>query len=103
MDAVLRALADENRRRIVALVWGEDRTAGEVAARFAMTRPGVSQHLKVLLDAGVVSVRAEGTRRYYRANRAQVRQARMLLAQFWDDRLRRLKILAEAEVRKEGT
>jgi DNA-binding transcriptional ArsR family regulator len=102
MDAVLRALADENRRRIVALVWDEDRTAGEVAAEFAMTRPGVSQHLKVLLDAGVVSVRAEGTRRYYRANRAQVRQARDVLAQFWDERLRRLKILAEAEARKEG-
>jgi DNA-binding transcriptional ArsR family regulator len=102
MDTILRALADDTRRRIVALVWSEDRTAGEVAAQFAMTRPGVSQHLKVLLDAGIVSVRAEGTRRYYRANPDRVREARVVLEQFWDDRLRRLKFLAEAEARKGG-
>jgi DNA-binding transcriptional ArsR family regulator len=100
MDGVLRALADDTRRRIVALVWDADRTAGEVAAQFAMTRPGVSQHLKVLLEAGVVRVRAEGTRRYYRANPDRVREARALLEEFWDDRLRRLKLLAEAEARE---
>ncbi|HZT51340.1 MAG TPA: metalloregulator ArsR/SmtB family transcription factor [Stellaceae bacterium] len=96
MDSVLKALADETRRRIVALVWDEDRTAGEIAAQFAMTRPGVSQHLKVLLEAGVVCVRAAGTRRFYRANPDRVREARLVLEAFWDDRLRHLKRLAEA-------
>lgn len=99
MDMELRALADETRRSILALVWDEDRTAGEVAARFTMSRPGVSQHLRVLLDAGLVSVRGEGTRRYYRANQANLDRIRAAIAAFWDDRLRCLKLAAEAEER----
>ena len=96
MDQVFRALGDETRRRIVALVWDAERTAGEVADAFSMSRPGVSQHLKVLLRAGVVTVDARGTRRYYRANRDRLREAQTALAEFWDDRLRRLKLAAEA-------
>jgi DNA-binding transcriptional ArsR family regulator len=76
MNAVFRALADESRRRIVALAWDEDRTAGDVAAHFAMTRPGVPQHLTALREAGVVTVRATGTRRLYRVNRDTVRRRR---------------------------
>jgi len=96
MDTVLRALADPTRRRILALVWHEDRTAGEVAAEFAISRPGVSQHLKVLREAGVVTVRAQGTRRYYRANPEAVSEVRALLEEFWTVRLRRLKGAVEA-------
>jgi DNA-binding transcriptional ArsR family regulator len=48
MDMILRALADGTRRRILSLVWRDERTAGEIASQFAMTRPAVSQHLTVL-------------------------------------------------------
>lgn len=100
MDAVFRALGDETRRRILALVWDEERSAGEVAECFSMSRPGVSQHLKVLLDAGAVTVEARGTHRFYRANPHALRQVQAALAEFWDDRLRRLKLAAEAAERE---
>jgi DNA-binding transcriptional ArsR family regulator len=100
MNQVFRALADETRRQIVALAWEEDRSAGELAAHFAMSRPGVSQHLKVLLEAGVVTVRHAGTRRYYRTSQDALRQARDLIEDFWRDSLHRLKAVAEAAERE---
>jgi DNA-binding transcriptional ArsR family regulator len=100
MDMMLRALADATRRQILALVWREERTAGEIAAKFAMTRPAVSQHLGVLRDSELVSVRPEGTRRLYRANRNSVARLRAELAAFWDDRLAQLRDVAEAAERR---
>ena len=79
---------------------GEERTAGDIAAKFAMTRPSVSQHLSVLLDSELVSVRRAGTRRFYRANRQAVARLRAELASLWDDSLARLKASAEASERK---
>lgn len=61
----LEALADPTRRRIVELLGEEERSAGEIAARFTTSRPGVSRHLRVLRDAGLVRVREEGSRRLY--------------------------------------
>ena len=100
MDAMLRALSDGTRRQILTLVWREERTAGDIAAKFAMTRPSVSQHLSVLLDSELVSVRRAGTRRFYRANRQAVTRLRAELASLWDDSLARLKASAEASERK---
>jgi DNA-binding transcriptional ArsR family regulator len=100
MDAILRALADGTRRHILALVWREERTAGEIAAEFAVTRPAISQHLRVLLASELVSVRREGTRRLYRANRQAVARLRAELAAFWDDGLARLKEAAEGAERR---
>ena len=100
MDTMLRALADGTRRRILALVWRDERTAGEIAAEFAMTRPAVSQHLAVLRDSKLVSVRPDGTRRLYRANRQSMARLRAELGAFWDDRLAQLRDLAEAAERK---
>src|SRR5216683_4325374 len=100
MDLVLRALADGTRRRILSLVWRDERTAGEIASEFAMTRPAVSQHLTVLRESELVSVRHEGVRRFYRANRRTVARLRAELGAFWDDRLVRLKDAAEAAGRK---
>lgn len=97
---MLRALADGTRRQILALVWRDERTAGEIAAKFAMTRPAVSQHLAVLRDSKLVSVRPEGTRRLYRANRQAIARLRAELGAFWDDRLTRLRDVAEAAERK---
>jgi DNA-binding transcriptional ArsR family regulator len=95
MDAMLRALADGNRRKILALVWRDERSAGEIAAAFTMTRPAVSQHLSVLRNSELVMVRREGTRRLYRANRPAVARLRAELGAFWDDHLAQLKNAVE--------
>lgn len=67
---VLDALADPTRRRIVELLADHDRHAGELAASFTVTRPAISQHLRVLLEHGLVRVRADGTGRIYTLNPA---------------------------------
>ena len=59
------ALADPTRRRIVELVSEQERTAGEIAAAFTISRPGVSKHLRVLREQGVLRARGDGTRRLY--------------------------------------
>jgi DNA-binding transcriptional ArsR family regulator len=102
MDAMLRALADGTRRQILVLVWRQERTAGEIAARFSMTRPAISQHLRVLLDCELLSVRRAGTQRIYRANRAAVTRLRAELEAFWDNSLERLKSAAQAAERKKA-
>lgn len=61
----LDALADPTRRRIVELLADEERSAGEIASHFPTSRPGVSRHLRVLRDAGLVRVREDGQRRLY--------------------------------------
>ena len=102
VDAMLRALADATRRRILVLVWTQERTAGEIAARFSVTRPAISQHLRVLLDCELVSVRRAGTQRIYRANRRALARLRAELETFWDTSLQRLKTAAEAAERKKA-
>lgn len=71
--------------------------AGTIASRFAITRPAVSQHLKVLREAGLVVERRDGVRRMYRARPEGLREVRQFLEQFWDDRLFDLKAAAEAD------
>jgi len=96
MDDVLRALADEKRRQILALIWRKELTAGQIADKFMVTRPAISQHLGVLRASRLVTVRCAGTRRLYRANRDTLAELRTYLAAFWDTRLERLKVAAEA-------
>jgi len=100
MDAKLRALADETRREILGLVSEQERTAGDIADRFDMSRPAVSQHLGVLLECNLVALRREGTRRFYMANRQAISNLRNELEMFWDTSLKRLKDDAEAPKRK---
>lgn len=66
MDAVLRALADPHRRVMVEALSSGEAAAGELGALVPVSQPGVSRHLAVLKDAGLVEVRAEGQRRIYR-------------------------------------
>jgi DNA-binding transcriptional ArsR family regulator len=96
----LRALAAGTRRHILALIWHEERTASEIASEFAMSRPAVSQHLKVLLNSDLVLLRRSGTRRFYRVNRSTIAKLQAELASFWDDGLARLKRAAERAERK---
>lgn len=65
----LQVIAEPSRRRILGLVWDRELSASEIADRFDSTFGAVSQHLAVLRDAQLVSVRRDGNRRYYRANR----------------------------------
>lgn len=65
MEAALRALADESRRTMLEALAGGPATAGELAALLPIARPGVSRHLRVLREAGLVDVRQEGQRRIY--------------------------------------
>jgi DNA-binding transcriptional ArsR family regulator len=91
VEAALRALADPGRRRILALVRSEERTAGAIAAELPVTWPAVSQHLRVLKDAGLVSERRDGARRYYRARPEGLADVRAFLDELWDDKLLALK------------
>jgi DNA-binding transcriptional ArsR family regulator len=65
MEAVLRALADESRRTLLEALTGGPAAAGELAALLPIARPGVSRHLRVLREAGLVEVRQEAQRRVY--------------------------------------
>ena len=66
MEAVLRALADESRRTMLGALTGGPATAGELAALLPIARPGVSRHLRVLREAGLVEFRQQAQRRVYR-------------------------------------
>lgn len=80
----LEALGDPTRRRIFELVAGGGMAVGEVAARLPVSQPAVSQHLKVLLEAGLVEVEPQGRRRLYRARPAGLEGLRRWVASFWD-------------------
>jgi DNA-binding transcriptional ArsR family regulator len=98
VDAAIKAIAEPRRREILRLVWDAERSSGEIASHFDITGPAVSQHLKVLRDAGLVTERREGTRHLFSANRPALQQLRDDLAWMWDDGLADLKRAAEAEM-----
>jgi DNA-binding transcriptional ArsR family regulator len=77
------ALGDPTRRAIVECLATRPRAVGELAALLPISRPAVSQHLKVLKEAGLVEDRADGTRRVYRLNPAGVAAMRDQLDTFW--------------------
>jgi DNA-binding transcriptional ArsR family regulator len=94
--AVLNALADPRRRAILRLVRDVERPSGEIAAHFPdVTGPAISQHLRVLREAGLVAERRAGTRRLYRARSEGLRELRAWLRDFWGDALEDLKEAAE--------
>ncbi|MBS1672974.1 MAG: winged helix-turn-helix transcriptional regulator [Actinobacteria bacterium] len=66
MDAVLQALADQSRRVVLDILRDHEATAGELARALPIARPGVSRHLRVLREAGLVEVRQDAQRRIYR-------------------------------------
>ena len=67
LDLALRAIVEPRRRDILRLVQDVELPAGEIASHFDVTRPAISQHLRVLLDSGLVQVRRDGTRHLYTA------------------------------------
>jgi DNA-binding transcriptional ArsR family regulator len=90
----LAALADPTRRRIVEMLAEGDMPAGDIADRFAISAPAISQHLKVLKGAGLVRARVEAQRRIYEldpAGFAELDQWLSAIRQFWHGRLAALE------------
>ena len=100
MQTAIQALAEPRRREILQLIRDRELTAGEIAAGFDVTRPAISQHLGVLKEAGLVSERREGTRRFYRARPEGLKELREFLEGFWTFSLQHLKREAEREEKK---
>jgi len=90
VDATLRALANPVRRAMLELVWDAERSSSEIADAVGTTRPATSQHLKVLREAGLVRVRADGSQRLYRVDTERMDEVRTALERFWGPRLGRL-------------
>jgi DNA-binding transcriptional ArsR family regulator len=93
--ALLEALGDPTRRTIFELVGERPRAVGELAARLPVSRPAVSQHLKVLKEVGLVIDRAHGTRRIYEVDRDALAELRSYLDRIWTDALDAFKHAAE--------
>ena len=101
------ALSDPTRRRIIESLASGERSFGELADQFEMSRPAVSQHLKVLREVGVVAARADAQRRIYRLSDEGLDEIDAWLAKvraFWTPRLDRLEqILSEPQESEEKT
>jgi DNA-binding transcriptional ArsR family regulator len=91
----LDALGDPTRRRILELVRDGAQPVGEIARELPVSRPAVSQHLRVLKDAGLVRDRREGTRRLYSVDPAGLAALRSYLETFWGTTLAAFKDAAE--------
>jgi DNA-binding transcriptional ArsR family regulator len=101
--AALAALADPTRRVIFERVAERPTAVVDLASELPVSRPAVSQHLKVLKDAGLVSARAEGNRRIYQADPEGLAELRGYLEQFWSKALRSYKALAEQQPTEDPT
>jgi DNA-binding transcriptional ArsR family regulator len=101
MQAVLEAVVEPRRRSILRMVRDREMSAGDIASRFPdVSRPTVSQHLRVLRDAGLVVERRDGTRRLYRTRWEGFAEVRAFFEEFWGERLPELKVQAEQEQRR---
>jgi DNA-binding transcriptional ArsR family regulator len=78
-----QVVAEPRRREILRLVWDAERAATEIAGHFDVTFGAISQHLRVLREAGLIDQRREGTRRLYRANRAALAPYAAMLERMW--------------------
>ena len=91
---VFSAISHRARRQMLDLLTDDKRSVSDIAAHFEMSRPAVSQHLRVLLDAGLLTEKRHGRERHYAFAPEQLDPLREWLARyerFWDDRLQRLQ------------
>jgi DNA-binding transcriptional ArsR family regulator len=96
------ALADPTRRAIFERLAAGPQAVGELAGEFPVSRPAVSQHLRVLLDAGLVVQRAEGARRLYRVDPEGVAAMRAYFERFWTQALQAFAEAAQHESKEES-
>ncbi|HEX5050983.1 MAG TPA: metalloregulator ArsR/SmtB family transcription factor [Planctomycetota bacterium] len=103
MTELLTLLHSPRRREILRLCWDEPRCAGAIRDALPdVTFGAVSQHLKLLRDAGLVEVEKRGRERHYRARRTALGPFRRWLEASWDDALYQLKLAAELEAARRG-
>jgi len=98
-EAALQAIAEPRRRAILKLVRDRPYSVNEIAEHFDVTQQAVSQHLKVLREAGLVAVRPEGQRRLYTVRTEGLESVRDLLAELWPAKLQELKRVVEDDRR----
>jgi DNA-binding transcriptional ArsR family regulator len=96
-DAAFRALAEPNRRAILRLVRDQPRSVNEITRHIGISQQGVSQHLQVLREAGLLAVRREGTRRLYEVRPEGLDSLDAFLSELWPSGLRRLKETIEGD------
>jgi DNA-binding transcriptional ArsR family regulator len=96
--SAMDALGDPTRRRIFELLQGGPRAVGELAGELPVSRPAVSQHLRVLKEAGLVAEQKQGTRRIYRLDLGGLREVRAYFDRFWTTALDSF----EAAVERDG-
>ena len=100
-EGAITALADPTRREVFERLRGGPRAVGEIARDLPVSRPAVSQHLRVLKEAGLVTERRDGTRRLYRVDPAGLAELRAYTERFWADVLAAYGSAADAAARKE--
>ncbi|MFD1214200.1 ArsR/SmtB family transcription factor [Arthrobacter sp. GCM10027362] len=83
----MEAAAEPNRRKLLQLLASGEQTVQELASRFEVSRPAISQHLAVLQSAGLVSARREGRFRYYQVEPAGIAELRRIIDTFWTSEL----------------
>ncbi|CPR05655.1 ArsR family transcriptional regulator [Mycobacterium bohemicum DSM 44277] len=97
VEDAIRALAHPGRRTMLRLVWDRERPASELAEAAGLSKSAASQHLRILREAGLIDVRADSTRRLYRADLSRVAEVAALLDDFWAAPLERLRAAAEMD------
>jgi DNA-binding transcriptional ArsR family regulator len=97
MHEVFKALAEPQRIAILRLVHERELPAGEIASYFKTTRQAISQHLRLLSNAGLLELRRDGTKRLYRVNTTAFGNLRNFLDVFWNESLSSLKRRVEEE------
>jgi DNA-binding transcriptional ArsR family regulator len=102
VQAVFDAVSTPRRRAILGMVWDDELSAGEIAARFDVSWPAISQNIRVLREAGLLKERREGNRRLYRADRRALGPLAAAVRSMWEQDLTDLKRLAEQELRERG-
>jgi DNA-binding transcriptional ArsR family regulator len=102
-DRAFDALGDPTRRAVFKRLRAGARSVGEIAKGMDVSRPAVSQHLRVLKEARLVTDRAEGTRRLYAVDTTGLDGVRKWLDGFWDETLAAFKTAAEREAARERT
>jgi len=95
MNDLLPVVAEARRRRILQLIWDRELSAGEIAEHLPVSFAAVSQHLGKLRAAGLVEVRKEGRRRFYRARKRDMGTLAVYLESMWREKLVDLKRIAE--------